>query len=192
MKVYTEVVYTWDDTRNELVEESSKSFDYEGEVTQCWGSRFRWRAPSLPKIIPKVFKKPKIVAKAQAAAAGGIRQMKTNLHTATTKARENVHGIASSTKEGVNLAHSNVKALGKNLGAAMAVKTISDITKAVDKELGGQAGGSKQAMGASTEVLEKSGKFGSKGQLAKSKRKKSNTGKELLKVKPVGGGKQYA
>lgn len=35
MKVYTEIVYTWDEEKNELVEESSKSFDYEGEVTQC-------------------------------------------------------------------------------------------------------------------------------------------------------------
>ena len=35
MKVYTEIVYTWDSDKNELVEESSKSFDYEGPVTQC-------------------------------------------------------------------------------------------------------------------------------------------------------------
>ena len=35
MKVYTEVVYAWDDNKGELVEESSKSFDYEGEVTLC-------------------------------------------------------------------------------------------------------------------------------------------------------------
>ena len=35
MKIYTEIVYVWDSNKNELVEESSKSFDYEGEVTQC-------------------------------------------------------------------------------------------------------------------------------------------------------------
>ena len=35
MKVYTEIVYTWDSDKNKLVEESSKSFDYEGPVTQC-------------------------------------------------------------------------------------------------------------------------------------------------------------
>lgn len=35
MKIYTEVVYSWDEEKNELVEESSKSYNYEGEVTQC-------------------------------------------------------------------------------------------------------------------------------------------------------------
>ena len=30
MKIYTEVIYTWDDAKGELVEESSKSFDYHG------------------------------------------------------------------------------------------------------------------------------------------------------------------
>ncbi len=35
MKIYTEVIYTWDDNKGELVEESSKSFDYDGEVTLC-------------------------------------------------------------------------------------------------------------------------------------------------------------
>lgn len=35
MKIYTEIVYSWDEEKNELVEESSKSYDYEGEVTQC-------------------------------------------------------------------------------------------------------------------------------------------------------------
>jgi len=35
MKIYTEIVYSWDEEKSELVEESSKSYDYEGEVTQC-------------------------------------------------------------------------------------------------------------------------------------------------------------
>ena len=35
MKVYTEIVYTWDDEKSELVEQSSKSFEYEGEITLC-------------------------------------------------------------------------------------------------------------------------------------------------------------
>jgi hypothetical protein len=35
MKIYTEVNYTWDDEKNELVKESEKSFDYEGELVQC-------------------------------------------------------------------------------------------------------------------------------------------------------------
>ena len=39
MRIYTEVVYTWDDNKGELVEESSKSFDYEGELTLCHTKR---------------------------------------------------------------------------------------------------------------------------------------------------------
>jgi hypothetical protein len=35
MRIYTEIVYIWDDNKEELVEESSKSFDYEGELTLC-------------------------------------------------------------------------------------------------------------------------------------------------------------
>ena len=33
MKIYTEVVYYWDDEKGELVKESEKSFDYEGPMT---------------------------------------------------------------------------------------------------------------------------------------------------------------
>ena len=35
MKIYTEVIYRWDDAKGELVEESSKSFDYHGPLTLC-------------------------------------------------------------------------------------------------------------------------------------------------------------
>ncbi|MEO2180385.1 MAG: hypothetical protein ABGW86_03795 [Candidatus Poseidoniia archaeon] len=40
MKIYTEIVYTWDDNKQELVEESSKSFEYQGEVTLCDTKRY--------------------------------------------------------------------------------------------------------------------------------------------------------
>ena len=36
MKVYTEVVWKWDYAKKELVEESSKSYEYEGPVVQAW------------------------------------------------------------------------------------------------------------------------------------------------------------
>ena len=36
MKVYTEVVWKWDKTKKELVEESSKSYEYEGPVVKAW------------------------------------------------------------------------------------------------------------------------------------------------------------
>ena len=37
MKIYTEVVYYWDDAKGELVKESEKSFDYQGPMTLCDG-----------------------------------------------------------------------------------------------------------------------------------------------------------
>jgi hypothetical protein len=63
MKIYTEVIYTWDDNKGELVEESSKSFDYEGPIVSChWYHRHS--KPSLPKVKIKVptikIKLPKI------------------------------------------------------------------------------------------------------------------------------------
>ena len=35
MKIYTEVVWSWDDEKGKLVKESSKSYDYEGPLTLC-------------------------------------------------------------------------------------------------------------------------------------------------------------
>ncbi len=37
MKIYTEVIYFWDDVKGELVQESSKSYDYEGPLTLANG-----------------------------------------------------------------------------------------------------------------------------------------------------------
>lgn len=39
MKVYTEVVWQWDEEKGELVEESSKSYDYEGPVVKAWDGK---------------------------------------------------------------------------------------------------------------------------------------------------------
>jgi hypothetical protein len=67
MKIYTEVVYTWDDNKGELVEESSKSFDYVGEVTQCNRKRYphsHWKPPKPPKIVlPPIVVPPIVVPK---------------------------------------------------------------------------------------------------------------------------------
>ena len=38
MKIYTEVIYHWDDDKGELVQESSKSYDYEGPLTLANGT----------------------------------------------------------------------------------------------------------------------------------------------------------
>ena len=37
MKIYTEVIYHWDDNKGELVQESSKSYDYDGPLTLANG-----------------------------------------------------------------------------------------------------------------------------------------------------------
>lgn len=55
MKIYTEVVYTWDDEKNELVKESEKSFDYEGELVQCIKiGGYSWKPPKVNITIPTV------------------------------------------------------------------------------------------------------------------------------------------
>ena len=35
MKIYTEVNYVWSEKRGELIQTSSKSYDYGGEVALC-------------------------------------------------------------------------------------------------------------------------------------------------------------
>ena len=35
MKIYTEIIYSWNEERGELVQESSKSYDYDGPLTLC-------------------------------------------------------------------------------------------------------------------------------------------------------------
>ena len=35
MRIYTEVIFEWDDKQGKLVETSSKSFDYQGELALC-------------------------------------------------------------------------------------------------------------------------------------------------------------
>ena len=45
MRIYTEVIFEWNDKQNQLVETSSKSFDYHGEMALCkksWKEYPRW------------------------------------------------------------------------------------------------------------------------------------------------------
>jgi hypothetical protein len=53
MKIYTEVNYTWDDEKNELVKESEKSFDYEGELALCW-PKISFRPPTITIPTPNI------------------------------------------------------------------------------------------------------------------------------------------
>jgi len=215
MKVYTEVVYTWDDTKNELVEESSKSFDYEGEVTQCIriggslgaaisnvkrtvvtpaqkAAQQAAQKASMEKFKKRLekmkisFGKPKILEQAQKAAAGGATQLKKNVHSATTTARSNVHGVTTTARTGVHTGVDQARTLAHK--GADVLKAGWDKLRDKPKEQtgGGGTGASQAAMGSGSETSEKSGKFGSKAQLGKGKRKKSNTGKDKLKVRRTG------
>ena len=38
MKMYTEIVWSWDDERGELIRESSKSYDYARPVNSAYAS----------------------------------------------------------------------------------------------------------------------------------------------------------
>ena len=60
MRIYTEVIFEWDDKQNQLVETSSESFDYEGEMALCgWeaGSMFYDAAGNQWKSEIKIFKR---------------------------------------------------------------------------------------------------------------------------------------
>lgn len=212
MKVYTEVVYTWDDTKNELVEESSESFDYEGEVTQCgFGGSFGAAVRNVKRTTKKAAKKFTSEASGASAVAAraGIAKLKLATEKAAKVAAAKVQtGLTSASNKlqtagavGLKKAESNIGGLadaGKaNLHAATDagktnLKTGMDTGKGMwdqargkggKKEDGGQAGGSQQAMGSTGSTSEKSGKFGSKGQLSTAKRKRANTGKNKLKVR---------
>jgi len=110
MKVYTEVVYAWDDNKGELVEESSKSFDYEGEVTQCHtrrtGNRYTgyWNIPHAhkPIVLPKI-ELPKVVTE-------GLTNLNTNLAGAGSALQTNLEGATSAASEGLSSGTSAVRA----------------------------------------------------------------------------------
>jgi len=178
MKIYTEVNYEW--KNDKLVELSSDSYEYKGTVEEAKG-------------VPKI-KKPAIVAKIQKAAASGATQLRTNVHSATSTTKSNVTGATTAAttglkaggaaaKAGVNTAYSGVKALGKKIGGDALGKLTGALTDVASKAVGGQAGGSQKAMGSTSDTKEKSSISQSKGQIATAKRKKSNTGKNKLKVR---------
>jgi len=122
MKIYTEVVYTWDDNKGELVEESSKSFDYVGEVTQCNRKRYphsHWKPPKPPKIVlPPIVVPPIVVPKivtdiaeaASDAGSGAASGINTTLNDASGALQTNLEGAASGVSEGLSTGTSAVRA----------------------------------------------------------------------------------
>lgn len=46
MKIYTEVVMQWDDDKGKLVDVSSESYEYSGDVALCGGGKKRWKGYS--------------------------------------------------------------------------------------------------------------------------------------------------
>ena len=55
MKIYTEVIYFWDDDKGELVQESSKSYDYEGPLTLANDSSMGIMDPTTSAQTPVVY-----------------------------------------------------------------------------------------------------------------------------------------
>ena len=113
MKIYTEVVYTWDDNKGELVEESSKSFDYVGEVTQCNRKRYphyhppTFKPPKPPKIVLPPIKLPDVITDTLGGVGSGIN---TTLNDASGALQTNLEGAASGVSEGLSTGTSAVRA----------------------------------------------------------------------------------
>ena len=59
MKIYTEIVWSWDDERGELVRESSKSYDYEGPLTLLNDNSVESTIAANAPEAGKLFKYPK-------------------------------------------------------------------------------------------------------------------------------------
>lgn len=135
---------------------------------------------NLAKLLPK---KPDIVKKLQTQVAGGADQFKKNVHTATSKAREAGHGLATDAKTGLHLGTSNLRDLAHK--GATGVKAAWDTARGKGpKEAtgGGGTGASAVAMGSDTGVKEDS-KIGDKGkQFDTGKKKRLNQSKRKFKV----------
>jgi hypothetical protein len=153
MKVYTEVVYAWDDNKGELVEESSKSFDYEGEISKCdsrkGGPRWaryniphsHWKPPKVKDVVPKIVL-PKIVTDAASGInttlSGAASTLQTNLEGAASGVSEGLSTGTSAARAGLHAAASAGKtnlAYGADAGKAFAHKG-ADLFKAGMQKLG--------------------------------------------------------
>ena len=212
MKIYTAVNYEWKNDKLVKLSSDSYEYEGEVEQAGGSGGtpkppKIKIKTPKIkiqkiknkiPKVknkIPKITipKKPTIISNLQKAVAGGTTQLKKNLQSAASTTKSNIHGVTTAARTGL---HEGTSAARAGVHAATSAGRAelhrgADTLKAIwdqargkgGKDEGGQAGGSKQAMGSGTEVSEKSGKYGSKGQLTTSKRKKGNRGKEGLKVR---------
>ena len=55
MKIYTEIVWSWDNDKGELVQESSKFYDYEGSLTLAAGPGGMDPDPTTPAVDPPIY-----------------------------------------------------------------------------------------------------------------------------------------
>ena len=190
MKVYTEVNYTWDDEKNELVKESEKSFDYEGEVDQCiriGGYSFRPPKPpkppkiSLPKIeVPKfdfkppdLPKPPKITPPKIGTGQGGtLGQITSGINTTLSDAGS---ALSTNIESGLGLVE---KGLDSTLGAAG--RTLTSLL----------APGKDDSGGASAPGKEKGDRFETMGQGGQIGMKGAELGKKVKKTTAGAGGKR--
>jgi len=212
MKIYTEVVYTWDDNKGELVEESSKSFDYVGEVTQCNRKRYphsHWTPPKPPTItfpkpppivIPKIVLPPIVVPKID---LPNPVEVATNIVTGVTDAGKDVGNAIATTGAnirndigtGVSNLASNAVGLGEDIKGGLkyyknklAEKMgAGDVTDALTSQVGAGPG-SKEKPGQSA-TMGQGGQEGMKGAtMAFTKRKTVGSGgkRGLTKIKKKG------
>jgi len=168
MKVYTEVVYTWDDNKGELVEESSKSFDYEGPIVSChWYHRHskppapkikvKIKIPTItfpkppPIVVPKinikpppVLKPPSIVIPTANDLKGKIESAtgdaKKNIHTQTGKAKKNIHTQTDKAKTNIHTQTDKAKTNIHTNTEKITKKTKKITDKIPDIKIGGTGG----------------------------------------------------
>ena len=203
MKIYTEVNYEWKD--GSLVQTSSKSFDYTGDITLCGVgggglSKLKKKVTSTTtaakeKVMSTTSDLKESIDKTgvtkQKLKVGGdlgkaLDQGKKNVHSASTTARSNAHGVTTAAKTGIHTGADQAKTLAHK--GADALKTGWDNLRGKPKEEtgGGGTGASSSAMGSESGVKEAS-KVGESGkQFDTGKKKRLNTKKDKLKVRKTG------
>ena len=132
MKVYTEVVMEWDEDKQEMVEVSSESYEYNGDVAQC-GSGYAWGTHE--KSVPGEKGRPGIAALSRKGLSEEYR------HPSRTPGQGVITDIGSSGRYGVE-SGANVKIGDNLLGQYGAVDpTAGDLPETVsgEWEIGGKS-----------------------------------------------------
>ena len=102
MKIYTEIVYTWDDNKQELVEESSKSYDYEGPIISCHWYHSHGGG-TLNKIKDKILDTGEAAADAAAVNLSGFwERIQAGIDAAAAEAQAGIDAAAAEVQAGID------------------------------------------------------------------------------------------